>query len=200
VDQFRYFLLREVNFGHDGSWSEEAIVLRSNAELANSFGNLAQRTLSQIFKNCDAYLPPIHGHSSDDNALFELVGKTVSETIPGAFEDLSLSQAVEAWINAVFACNAYIDAQAPWALKKTDAQRMETVLATLYICIAQLAVAISPIIPTSAAKLLDTMGVVPELRTFEGIASHWYSPLAESDYRLEQPQGLFPRLELPVEA
>ena len=199
VDQFRYFLLREVNFGQDGSWSEEAIILRSNAELANSFGNLAQRTLSQIFKNCDAYLPAIHGHNADDEALFATVHKTVTETIPAAFEELALSQAAEAWINAVFACNAYIDAQAPWALKKTDTQRMETVLATLYICIAQLAVAISPIIPSSAKTLLDRMGVVENLRNFNDIASHWYSPLAESDFQIEQPQGLFPRLELPTE-
>jgi methionyl-tRNA synthetase len=199
VDQLRYFLLREVNFGQDGSWSEEAIVTRSNAELANSFGNLAQRTLSQIFKNCDAYLPAIHGHTDEDNALFDLVGKTVSETIPTAFENLALSQAAEAWITAVSACNAYIDAQAPWALKKTDTARMETVLATLYICIAQLAVAISPIIPAGAGKMLDTMGVAPELRNFAGIMSHWYAPLAEADFRLEQPQGVFPRLELPAE-
>ncbi len=199
VDQFRYFLLREVNFGQDGSWSEEAIVTRSNAELANSFGNLAQRTLSQIFKNCDGYLPAIHGHSDDDKALFEVIGKAVSETIPAAFEDLALSQAAEAWISAVFACNAYIDAQAPWALKKTDTERMETVLATLYICIAQLAVAISPVIPASAMALLNRMGVAPEKQTFSGIVSHWYSPLAESDFRIEQPQGLFPRLEMPTE-
>jgi methionyl-tRNA synthetase len=199
VDQLRYFLLREVNFGQDGSWSEEAIVLRSNAELANSFGNLAQRTLSQIFKNCDGYLPAIHGHTADDDALFEIVGKAVSETVTAAFEELALSQAAEAWINAVFACNAYIDAQAPWALKKTDTERMETVLATLYICIAQLAVAIAPIIPTSADTLLERMGVAAELRNFTGIAGHWYSPLAESNFRLEQPQGLFPRLEMPAE-
>jgi methionyl-tRNA synthetase len=199
VDQFRYFLLREVNFGQDGSWSEEAIVMRSNAELANSFGNLAQRTLSQIYKNCDGYLPAIHGHTDDDNALFETVGKAVSEAIPAAFEDLALSQAAEAWINAVFACNAYIDAQAPWALKKTDTERMETVLATLYICIAQLAVAISPIIAQSAGTLLERMGITREIRTFTGITSHWYSPLAESGFQLEQPQGLFPRLEMPAE-
>jgi methionyl-tRNA synthetase len=198
VDQFRYFLLREVSFGQDGSWSDEAIILRSNAELANSFGNLAQRTLSQIFKNCDGYLPAIHGHSPEDNALFELVGKAVSETIPAAFEALALSQAAEAWINAVFACNAYIDAQAPWTLKKTDTERMETVLATLYICIAQLAVAISPIIPASADLLLDRMGIPRELRDFSGIASHWYSPIAESGFKLEQPIGLFPRLEMPA--
>jgi methionyl-tRNA synthetase len=74
---------------------------------------------------------------------------------------------------------------------------METVLATLYICIAVLAVTIRPVIPRSADRLLDVMGVAPELRTFEGILSHWYSPLAESDFRLGQPTPLFPRLELP---
>jgi methionyl-tRNA synthetase len=198
VDQLRYFFLREVAFGQDGSWSEEAIVARCNAELANSFGNLAQRVLSLIYKNCDAYLPKIRWHDEADNALFALVDETVSRIMPAAYGDLALSQAAEAWMNAVFACNAYIDAQAPWALKKTDAERMETVLATLYVCIAQLAVAIAPIIPESADTLLARMGVAPELRNFAGIASHWYSPLAESDYRLEQPQGLFPRLEAPV--
>jgi methionyl-tRNA synthetase len=199
VDQLRYFFLREVSFGQDGSYSPEAIVLRCNAELANSFGNLAQRTLSQIFKNCDGYLPAIHGHSADDTALFETIRGTIEEAIPQAFSELALSQVAESWMAAVFACNAYIDAQAPWALKKTDAERMETVLATLYICIAQLAVAISPIIPASAEKLLDQMGIAPDIRTYSGIASHWYSPLAESDYRLAQPVGLFPRLEMPVD-
>ena len=97
----------------------------------------------------------------------------------------------------MFACNAYIDEQAPWALRKTDPERMETVLATLYICIAVLAVAIRPVIPASADRLLDCMGVAPKLRTFDGILSHWYSPLAESDFHLPQPAPLFPRLELP---
>ena len=199
VDQLRYFLLREVSFGQDGTFSEDAIVTRCNAELANSFGNLAQRTLSQIFKNCDGYLPTIQGHSEDDQVLLTLINTAVRRDIPEAFEELALSQAAEAWISAVFACNAYIDAQAPWALKKTDVARMETVLGTLYICIAQLAVAIEPIIPASAAKLLDQMGITLELRTFEAIGSHWYSPLAEGGFRLDQPQGLFPRLEMPPE-
>lgn len=199
VDSLRYFLLRDISFGQDGSYSAEAIVARCNADLANSFGNLAQRTLSLIYKNCDAFLPAIHGHDAADTALFDLVDDTVRNVMPAAFDQFALSQAVEAWMGAVFACNAYIDAQAPWALKKTDAARMETVLATLYICIAQLSVAISPVIPGSADKLLERMGIAGELRNFAGIVSHWYSPLAESDFRLEQPQGLFPRLEVPAE-
>ncbi len=199
VDQLRYFLMREVPFGQDGSYSPEAIVTRVNAELANSFGNLAQRTLTQIVRNCDGGLPEIHGHSDADNALFDIVCGAVSETMPTAYDDLALSKACETWIQAVFACNAYIDEQAPWALRKTDPQRMETVLATLYICIAILAVAIAPVIPASADKLLGRMGIDPKLRSFEGILGHWYSPLAESGFRLDQPTPLFPRLELPVE-
>ncbi len=199
VDALRYFLLRDISFGQDGSYSAEAIVLRANADLANSFGNLAQRTLSQIFKNSDGYLPAIHGHTPADAALFDLVDKTVGDIMPSAYDDLALSQATEAWVQAVFACNAYIDEQAPWKLRKTDAERMETVLATLYICIAQLAVAISPVIPASAAKLLDAMGVDGALRTPEAIGAHWYSPLAEGGFKLDQPVPLFPRLELPAE-
>ncbi|HEU4960033.1 MAG TPA: methionine--tRNA ligase [Sphingomonas sp.] len=200
VDALRYFLLRDISFGQDGSFSAEAIVTRANSDLANSFGNLAQRTLTQIFKNLGGGLPEIHGHNDADNALFDVVCKAVETTIPQAYADLALSQATEAWVQAVFACNAYIDEQAPWALRKTDPERMETVLATLYIAIAMLAVAIRPVIPASADTLLDTMGVAPELRSFEGIVSHWYSPLAESDFTLAQPTPLFPRLELPEEA
>ena len=199
VDALRYFLLREVTFGQDGSYSAEAIVSRANAELANSFGNLAQRVLTQIVRNCDGALPEIHGHIDADNKLFELVCTAVGETMPSAFEEFAFSRATESWIQAVFACNAYIDEQAPWILRKTDPERMETVLATLYICIAVLAAGIRPIIPASADRLLDNMGVSPELRTFEGILSHWYSPLAESEFRLGQPSPLFPRLELAAD-
>ncbi len=199
VDALRYFLLREVSFGQDGTWSEEAIVTRCNAELANSFGNLAQRTLSLIVKNCDGRLPALGGHSSEDAALLAVISAAVTQAVPDAFADLALSQAVEAWMHAVFACNAYIDAHAPWALKKTDPARMETVLATLYIAIAQLAVAIMPIIPASAMRLLEAMGMPDDVRNFASITSHWYAPLAASDFRLAAPQALFPRLELPDE-
>jgi methionyl-tRNA synthetase len=198
VDALRYFLLREVSFGQDGSYSPEAIVTRVNADLANSFGNLAQRTLSLIFKNCDGYLPAIHSHTDEDKALFDVICEAVSAQIPAHFEDLAMSQALERWMQAVFACNAYIDVQAPWALKKADPERMETVLATLFICIAQLAMAALPVIPGSASKLLDQMGIPADVRNFANIASHWYSPLAESGFQIAQPQGLFPRLELPA--
>ena len=84
-------------------------------------------------------------------------------------------------------------------LFRSDPERMETVLATLYICIAQLAVGIRAVIPEKADALLDMMGIPAEIRGYQGIAGHWYSPLAESAWRLAAPTPLFPRLELPAE-
>jgi len=199
VDVLRYFLMREVAFGQDGSYSPEAIVMRGNTELGNAFGNLAQRTLSFIAKNLEGALPQIHGHTEADSALFAEVGQAVQHLVPAAFDELALQQGIDVWLQAVFACNAYIDEQAPWTLRKTDPQRMESVLATLYICIAQLAIGIRAVVPAKADALLDTMGIAREYRSYTGIGEHWYSPLAESAFRLAAPSPLFPRLELPDE-
>ena len=197
VDTLRYFLLREFSFGQDGGWSREAIVNRNNSELANSFGNLAQRSLSQVFKNCEGVLPPVNGLSEADEALLAHVARVVGQEMPAHYADLAFSQALEAWMGAVFACNAYIDAAAPWALKKTDFSRMETVLAVLYQCIAQLAVAVVPVMPDAMGRLLDAMGIDESRRTFAAIGSDWYALLAASEFRLAKPEGQFPRLDMP---
>ncbi|HEY5722794.1 MAG TPA: methionine--tRNA ligase [Allosphingosinicella sp.] len=196
VDQLRYFLLRDVTFGQDGSYSGEAIVTRVNADLANSFGNLAQRTLSFIARNCDGVLPAGGRGEEADSELLGLVRRAVREELPAHFEDLALSLGIEAWIRAVFACNQYIDAQAPWALRKTDPERMTAVLATLYEAIVDLAVAIQPVIPASAAKLLNAMGVPAGERDFAALADDGrYERLAASGFTLPMPSPIFPRLE-----
>src|SRR5688500_9909754 len=115
VDPLRYFLLREVSFGQDGSYSNEAIVSRVNAELANSFGNLAQRSLSMIFKNLDGVLPA-PGEAAEDKALLDEVRQGCA-TLECEFDRFAFSVGLDAWMGAVFACNQYIDAAAPWALK-----------------------------------------------------------------------------------
>jgi methionyl-tRNA synthetase len=201
VDQLRYFLLREVAFGQDGSYSAEAIVNRVNADLSNSFGNLAQRTLSFIAKNCGGTLPLGGNEDAADRELLAIVRRAAAEEVPGAFQDLALSQGIEAWLRAVFACNQYIDAQAPWALRKTDPERMGQVLATLYAAIADLAIAILPVIPASATRLLGQMGVPEGERSFAALADPTrYRRLAASGFKLEPPKPIFPRLELPAEA
>jgi len=200
VDALRYFLLREVPFGQDGSYSDEAIVARNNGELANSFGNLAQRVLSLISKNCAGELPPCINLAEEDEALLAKVRQACREDIPAAFGTLAFSQGLENWLQAVFACNQYVDIQAPWALKKTDIERMKTVLAVLFMCIRDLAIVISPIVPSSASKLLDQLGMSADARDHAALQDrNWYERLAASDFRLSPPVPVFPRLEV-VEA
>jgi methionyl-tRNA synthetase len=192
VDPLRYFLLREFSFGQDGSWSQEAIVNRSNSELANSFGNLAQRVLSFIAKNCGGTVTAEAPIEQADENLRELVSRACAQELPDAFEKLAFAAGLEAWMRAVFACNAYVDEQAPWALRKTDPARMQRVLATLCGCIRDLAIAVSPVVPAAASRLLDSLCVPGDRRDFAALAE---DP-ADGTIRVENPQPVFPRLEL----
>ena len=198
VDALRYFLLREVSFGQDGSYSAEAIVTRVNAELANAFGNLAQRTLSFIAKNLDGALP---GDGRADPADAMLIEEVVVACagLKAAFCDLMLSQGVEAWLRGVYACNQYIDAQAPWALRKTDPERMHAVLGTLVRAIRMLAIVILPVVPRGAAAILDLLGA--DQRDHAAVDDDgWYVRQREAGFTLATPSPAFPRLELPAEA
>ncbi|NJC33497.1 methionyl-tRNA synthetase [Sphingomonas jejuensis] len=200
VDALRYFLLREVSFGQDGSYSADAIVTRVNAELANSFGNLVQRTLAFIAKNLAGRVPAGGGEAAEDAALLAEVRRACADEMPAAFEALQLSQGIEAWMRGVFACNAYIDTAAPWALRKTDPVRMEQVLATLWRAIVDLAVAIQPVVPASAARILDMMGVPADERLISNILDDGrHARLVASGFTLEAPTPVFPRLDLPPE-
>jgi len=192
VDTLRYFLLREFSFGQDGSWSQEAIVNRANSELANSFGNLAQRVLSFIAKNCDGTIVAEAPVQPADDQLRQLVRRACAVELPEAFEKLAFAAGLEAWMRAVFACNAYVDEQAPWALRKTDANRMQRVLATLCGCIRDLAVAVSPVTPSAAAKLLDALCIPGDRRDFSALEE---DP-ALGTIRIENPRPVFPRLEI----
>ncbi len=178
VDQLRYFLMREVSFGQDGSYSAEAIVNRVNAELANSFGNLAQRTLSMIYKNLDGLIPA-PGKAEEDRDLLSKVDSAIEE-LNRRFDEFAFSIGLEAWMTAVFACNAYVDTAAPWALRKTDPERMADVLGTLVAAIRRLAAAVLPVIPASAEKLIKVID--------DGLSGG-----------LDQPTPIFPRLELAEE-
>ena len=196
VDALRYFLMREVIFGQDGSYSPEAIVTRVNAELANAFGNLAQRTLSMIVRNMDGKLVA-PSQIDADHDLLNAVRAACRDTLPSAFEQLAFSTGIEAWLSAVHACNQYIDEQAPWTLRKTDPARMETVLVTLYQALRDLAVAIAPVIPEKAAALLDLLAIGPEHRDYGALGDHrWYDELVAANHIVPAPVPLFPRLEV----
>ncbi|WP_375290227.1 methionine--tRNA ligase [Qipengyuania sp.] len=197
VANLRYFLMREVAFGQDGSYSAEAIITRCNAELANSFGNLVQRTLSMIAKNMSGELGELIP-DAPDTALLDLVRSSCATDLPREFGVLAFSQGIEAWMQAVWACNRYVDEQAPWTLRKTDGERMKTVLQTLFVAIRDLAIAIQPVIPDKAGAVLDMLGVDADRRTYAHLAEEgWYSDLLASGFRVEPPAPQFPRLEMP---
>jgi methionyl-tRNA synthetase len=133
-----------------------------------------------VHKNLGGILP-LPGEAGEDRELLALVGKAVTEEIPEAFDRFGFSFGIEAWIKAVFACNAYVDTQAPWALREIDPERMAAVLGTLVAAVRELARAIAPIIPASADRLLTLIDA------------------GEGGAPIPQPTPLFPRLELPEE-
>ncbi len=199
VDPLRYFLLAEVTFGQDGSYSAQALVNRANAELANSFGNLVQRTLSMVHKNMDGKLSQF-APAGADKALLTVVQDACLDSLPSAFKNLAFSVGIEAWLRAVFACNQYVDEQAPWALRKTDPERMAAVLQTLVLAIRDLAVAIQPVIPGKAAAVLDQLGVPENARSYADLADQsWYDARVASGKPIDKPVPIFPRLELAEE-
>ena len=199
VDALRYFLLAEVTFGQDGSYSAEALVNKVNAELANSFGNLAQRTLSMIAKNMDGKLEQFETQPADDELLAKVTEACATE-LPREFEKLNFSVGIEEWLRAVYACNAYVDEQAPWALKKTDPERMKAVLQTLFIAIRDLAIAIQPVVPEKAAAVLDQLGISTDRRSYADLSDQsWFGELVTAEHAIDKPTPIFPRLELPTE-
>ena len=199
VDQLRYFLLREVSFGQDGSYSAEAIVTRCNAELANSFGNLVQRVLSMISKNLDGELPQIPDDRSE--GLTSASIKMECKRAVKEFGRLAFSQGLEIWMKQVFECNQWVDEMAPWALRKTNFEEMKNVLARLFLAIRDLAITLLPVTPTAMSLLLDNMGVLKNERDFRALSDEkWYENLRASGFRLAAPTPIFPRLEMPVDA
>lgn len=190
VDQTRYGLLREVTFGQDGDVSYELLGNRVNAELANNIGNLAQRTLSQIAKNCEGKVPQPGVLEDADKALLEKCGQTLLVAMRGEFEKLQFSRAIEEIVQAANAANLYIDGQAPWTLKKTDPERMKTVLYVLAESIRNIALALQPFTPVASQKILDQVSVAANEREFVHIgAQHALKPGTE----LPAPSGVFPR-------
>ena len=198
VDPLRYFLMREISFGQDGSYSQEAIVTRCNAELANSFGNLAQRTLSMIFKNLDGALEDSSPNEIDSGLESHARANILS--MQTSFGRFSFSDGLDNWMQAVFACNQYVDEMAPWALRKSDPERMTAVLMTLLRCVRDLAIAVRPVVPDSIDNLLDQMGIPAAERDYAALSDgDWFARLVSSGFRIAQPVGVFPRLEMPVE-
>jgi methionyl-tRNA synthetase len=189
LDPVRYFLLREVPFGNDGDFSHAAMVHRMNGDLANALGNLAQRVLSMINKNCDAKVPHHAALTPADEKLLSAAHGLVVQCRP-LMTGQQFNKALEAIWLVVGDGNRYMDEQAPWGLKKTDPARMATVLYVLAETIRHLALIVQPFMPQSAAKLLDQLAVGEEDRDF---AAFGPEHALEAGTDLPKPEGIFPR-------
>ncbi|HEX4693761.1 methionine--tRNA ligase [Sphingomonas sp.] len=190
VDPLRYFLLREVSFGQDGSYSEEAIVTRCNADLANNLGNLAQRCLSIIAKNCDGKVPAAGEATAAEEALVESV-KAAEVEMHAAMGELAIHNALEAIWAAARDANQYFADQAPWSVRKTYPGRADTILYYAAEAVRRIAIMARWTIPESADKLLDLLGQGTEARNFDALTR----PIS-SGTALPAPSGVFPRLEM----
>jgi methionyl-tRNA synthetase len=187
LDAFRYFLLREVPFGQDGDFSQRALIGRLNNDLANDFGNLAQRVLTQINRNCAARVPQPGGFSPADEKLLGSVQGLVA-AVRTELAEQAFHKGLDALWQAVGDANRYVDEQAPWALKKTDPTRMNTVLYVLAETIRHCAILCQPFMPGSMARMLDQLGVPATARDFAALAT----PLVPGT-ALPAPTGVFPR-------
>ncbi len=189
LDPVRYFLLREVPFGNDGDFSRRAMVNRTNGDLANDLGNLAQRVLTMIQRNCEARVPEAGPLDEADKALLAQAGGLLP-AVRVAMDAQAFNEALEIIWSTVRAANGYVDHQAPWALRKTDPARMGTVLYVLAEVVRRLAILVQPFVPESAGRMLDQLAVAEGERDFAALAD---GKTLASGTSLPPPEGVFPR-------
>ena len=193
VDQVRYFFLREVPFGQDGTYSHEAIVNRINADLANDLGNLAQRSLTMVARRFNSVLPAPGNLTASDHTLL-----TAADALIGKAREAMKTQQLHQVLAAVWAvvadANRYFASQAPWELAKTDPVRQGTVLFITAEVIRQVAILVQPFMPQAAGKLLDQIGVPKTERGFNALGG---SHRIAAGSTLPQPVPVFPRYVEP---
>jgi methionyl-tRNA synthetase len=190
LDQTRYFLLREVPFGNDGDFSRAAMTSRMNRDLANDYGNLGQRVLALIQRNCAARVPEPRTLTGADRALLDASG-TLLGRVRDEMAVQALSRALEAIFEVIGAANRYVDAQAPWALRKSDPERMATVLFTLAETIRRIALLTQAFMPDASARILDQLAVPQAERLLRNYLDE--ASALRPGTPLPAPSGVFPR-------
>ncbi len=191
VDQTRYVLMREGVFGQDVSLTYESMTARINAELANNVGNLAQRSLSMINKNCDSKIPEQGDLLNVDRDLLNQTWQDMMPIVRADIENMQFSRALEKIIYVASEANTYIDEQAPWTLKKTDPVRMNTVLYVLSEVIRCITIVMQPFTPEASEKLLNQMNIAKNERDFVHISADF---AIKAGTEIPKPEGVYPRI------
>lgn len=194
LDQVRYFFLREVSFGQDGSYSEEAIGIRINSDLANGIGNLASRSLSMIVKNCEGQIPECGPLTDEDKALLAQADALLASTREDMGKQL-IHRALASIIAVVSETDRYFASQEPWALKKTEPARMATVLYVTADVVRQIGILLQPFMPESSTKLLDLIAIPADKRDFTALGE---AGRLVAGTPLDAPKPVFPRYIAPT--
>ena len=197
VDAVRYYLTREINFGNDGSFSPEQFVERINADLANSFGNLLNRTIGMMNKYFDGNIPSYKGQVTEFDGALESFIKTSISQYENALDDLRITEAFTYVNEIVNRANKYIDETTPWVLAKDESKKEElaSVMNHLANAIFVAATLYKPVLVEAGEKALDQLNVPEELRSYE----HVYNFGCVGDIKVNKAEQLFPRLDAKVE-
>jgi methionyl-tRNA synthetase len=194
-DAFRYYFMRAISFGQDGSFSWEDLSARYQSELANGFGNLASRVIAMVVRYCDGVIPAAATLTPEDELVRD-TGRRVTDAASEAIDRLAIHEALASVWELVDELNGYITSQEPWGLAKDPAnrERLETVLAIALRGLGTLAVLLSPVLPDATAKLWSALGGTGEV-TDQRLDRAWEWTGGDSVTPL---QALFPRIEASV--
>ncbi|MGL9757633.1 MAG: methionine--tRNA ligase [Wolbachia sp.] len=191
VDQLRYFLLREANFGQDGNFSKKNMISRINSELANNIGNLVQRTISFLHKQCFGVVPVVDRNLlKDDESLPNC--KAIIDQVMDHLSKYEFNQIILLIINISSKANAYIDKSAPWTLRKTDRKLMDLVIYKLLEYIRIIGILLQPIAPKSAKMILDQLQIPKEQRDLKSLCNAYVG----LDITLPKPTPIFLRVNI----
>ena len=168
IDQLRYYLIKEVSLGNDGNISLENLKNCINNDLANNYGNLCQRVFTFIKKNCSNKIPSKKDLKNHDKALTYKLKKDVN-ILSNLIDKQDLNTYIKKVIEYSFDSNKYFNDTEPWSLKKTNIDKMNTVLYSIVEQIKNISILLLPIIPISANKILDVINVRKDLRMISEI-------------------------------